>query len=124
MRGLYDATVIRVVDGNTIEGSVSIRPGLTAEVFVRVLMENVRGGAFAGRVVADIKRFRSDRWLSLGDELLAQEYAVEWAVGDSSPPMVPARTAVNSADYGSGAGPERSASAPFSAPYCATTTDV
>ncbi|WP_157056574.1 hypothetical protein [Pseudorhodobacter aquimaris] len=51
-----------------------------------VRLENVQRGAFAGRVVADIKRFRSDRWLSLADELLARKYAVEWKLGQSTPP--------------------------------------
>ncbi|KQI71984.1 nuclease [Loktanella sp. 5RATIMAR09] len=43
-----------------------------------VRLEYVARDAFDGRVVADVKRWRSDRWLSLADELIQRGLAVEW----------------------------------------------
>ena len=112
---LYYATVLRVIDGDTLEVSVSLWPGLVAEYSIRVRgvdapeirrvgceeerawgeearaqiaklypsgtiirLENVERDSFFGRVVADVRRWRSDRWLYLKDELLERGLAVEW----------------------------------------------
>ena len=113
--GPYTATVIRVIDGDTLEVRVELWPGLMAEYSVRVRgidapelrrvdceqerlwgeaaldqvrklypegleihIENVDRDPFFGRVVADVRRFRSDRWLFLKDELLERNLAVVW----------------------------------------------
>jgi len=47
-----------------------------------VKIENVQEDAFAGRVVADVKRWRSDRWLSFADEMLDREMVVKWHPND------------------------------------------
>lgn len=44
-----------------------------------VRLHNVSYDAFSGRVVADIRRWRSDRWLSFANEMLERSMAVEWA---------------------------------------------
>ncbi len=113
--GPYYATVVRVIDGDTLDVRVEVWPGLVAEYAVRVRgidapelrrvdceaerlwgeaardqvrklypegsairLENVGRDPFFGRVVADVRRFRSDRWLFLKDELLERRLAVEW----------------------------------------------
>ncbi len=43
-----------------------------------VRLENVEYDAFAGRVVADVRRWRSDRWLYLADELVERNLAEAW----------------------------------------------
>lgn len=43
---------------------------------VRLL--NVSYDAFSGRVVAEVRRWRSDRWLSFAAEMLERRMAVEW----------------------------------------------
>ena len=43
-----------------------------------VRLENVEYDAFSGRVVADVRRWRSDRWLYLADELVERDLAVVW----------------------------------------------
>jgi len=43
-----------------------------------IRLERVEYDAFSGRVVADVSRWRSDRWLYLGDELIARGLAVAW----------------------------------------------
>jgi endonuclease YncB( thermonuclease family) len=43
-----------------------------------VRLQNVTLGSFAGRVVADVFRWRSDRWLSFADEMIERNMAVEW----------------------------------------------
>ena len=43
-----------------------------------VLLKNVQYDAFSGRVLADVERWRSDRWLSFKDEMIAAEMGVEW----------------------------------------------
>jgi len=113
--GPYTATVIRVIDGDTLEVRVELWPGLLADYSIRVRgidapelrrvdceeerlwgeaarnqvrrlypegmqirVENVDKDPFFGRVVADVRRFRSDRWLFLKDELLERNLAVAW----------------------------------------------
>ena len=116
--GPYMAEVLRVIDGDTIEVSVAIWPGLTVEISARLrgvdapetfrpacLREDLMGraardfverryhpgdlirltdverGDFAGRVIADIRRWRSDRWLSLAAELVDARLAWPWVPG-------------------------------------------
>ena len=43
-----------------------------------IRLRDVQFDAFSGRVLADVQRFRSDRWLSLSSELLQRGLAVEW----------------------------------------------
>lgn len=43
-----------------------------------VRLEDVEYDAFAGRVVADVRRWRSDRWLYLADELVSRSMAEAW----------------------------------------------
>ncbi|WP_135448968.1 MULTISPECIES: thermonuclease family protein [Tabrizicola] len=113
--GPYDAEVVQVIDGDTLEVIVALWPGLRAEYRVRVRgidapelyrpacreeaelaevarqqaerlyppgtavqLRDVSYDAFAGRVVADIRRWRTDRWLPLGKELMDRGLAVEW----------------------------------------------
>jgi micrococcal nuclease len=45
----------------------------------RIRLENVEYDAFAGRVVADVRRWRSDRWIYLADELVERGLAEAWA---------------------------------------------
>ena len=112
---LYYATVVRVVDGDTIQVSVDLWPGLVAEYSVRergidapelrrvdceeertwaeearaqleklyevgstVRLENVEYDAYSGRVLAEIRRWRSDRWIYLEDEMIERGMAVSW----------------------------------------------
>jgi endonuclease YncB( thermonuclease family) len=44
----------------------------------RIRLETVEYGAFAGRFIADISRWRSDRWLYLEDEMIERGLAVAW----------------------------------------------
>lgn len=111
----YFATVIRVIDGDTLAVSVALWPGLVAEYSVRergidspemrrveceeegewaseaqaqlaklydvgstVMLENVEYDAYSGRVLADIRRWRSDRWLYLEEEMIEKKMAVAW----------------------------------------------
>ena len=112
---LYHATVVRVIDGDTLDVRVALWPGLEAVYAVRVRgvdapelrrvgcaaeriwgeqakaqvarlyqvgstvrLEDVEYDSFAGRVVADVRRWRSDRWLYLADELVERDLAVVW----------------------------------------------
>jgi len=113
--GPYPATIVEVVDGDTIAVSVALWPGLRAEYSIRirgidtpeifrpdcdeerewgvrarsqaeklyppgqeVQITNVQYDSFSGRVVGDMKRWRSDRWLSYANEMLERSMAVEW----------------------------------------------
>ena len=113
--GPYDAEVVSIIDGDTLEVTVALWPGLRAEYRVRVRgidapelyrpacreeaelaetarqqaerlyppgtpvqLRDVSYDAFAGRVVADIRRWRTDRWLPLGKELTDRGLAVAW----------------------------------------------
>ena len=42
---------------------------------------DVERGDFAGRVIADIRRWRSDRWLSLAQEMVEARVAWPWRPG-------------------------------------------
>ncbi len=112
---LYYATIVRVIDGDSIAVRVNLWPGLVAEYSVRVRgidapelrrvsceeeriwgeeakaqveklyeagstvrLENVEFDAFSGRVLAEVRRWRSDRWLYLKDDLIDRGLAVEW----------------------------------------------
>lgn len=48
------------------------------EVGSTVRLEDVEYDSFSGRVVADVRRWRSDRWLYLADELVERDLAVAW----------------------------------------------
>ncbi|ABD53497.1 thermonuclease family protein [Jannaschia sp. CCS1] len=43
-----------------------------------VRLQNVEYDVYSGRVVADVLRWRSDRWLSFADEMIERGMAVEW----------------------------------------------
>jgi len=43
-----------------------------------IRLENVEYDAFSGRVLADIRRWRSDRWLHLEEEMIERKMAVAW----------------------------------------------
>jgi micrococcal nuclease len=43
-----------------------------------IKLENVENDSFAGRVLADVSRYRSDRWLDLKDEMIERNMAVAW----------------------------------------------
>lgn len=114
--GPYVAEIVRIIDGDTIEASVALWPGLRADYAVRVRgidapeifrpdceeerawgeqaraqaerlyppglevrLHDVSYDAFSGRVVAEVRRWRSDRWLSFATEMLERRMAVEWA---------------------------------------------
>lgn len=51
-----------------------------------IRLRDVQYDVWSGRVLADVQRFRTDRWLSLSNELLQRGLAVEW---DSSRDEVP-----------------------------------
>lgn len=51
-----------------------------------VQLRNVSYDAFSGRVVADVLRWRSDRWLSFAQEMLERNMAVEWEPGQANVP--------------------------------------
>ncbi|TGD44141.1 thermonuclease family protein [Pseudotabrizicola sediminis] len=119
--GPYAATVVRVIDGDTLQVNVALWPGLRAEYAVRVRdigapelfrpdcekeldnaiaakaqveklyptgldvqLRQVSYDAFSGRVVADVRRWVSDRWLPLSKELLDRQLAVEWSPHQSA----------------------------------------
>lgn len=121
--GPYEAEIVRVIDGDTVEVSVALWPGLRAEYYVRVSgidapelhrpdcaaeeqwtleakeqaeklypvgqivqLRDVSYDAFAGRVVADVRRWRSDRWLPFALEMVERELAVEWQPGQDPVP--------------------------------------
>jgi endonuclease YncB( thermonuclease family) len=46
-----------------------------------VRLEDVDYDSFGGRVVADVRRWRSDRWLYLSDELVERGLAEAWTPG-------------------------------------------
>ena len=48
------------------------------DVGSRVRLENVEYDAYSGRVAADVRRWRSDRWIYLADELVERSLAVAW----------------------------------------------
>ena len=48
------------------------------DVGSRVRLEKVEYDAYSGRVVADVRRWRSDRWIYLADELVERSLAVAW----------------------------------------------
>jgi micrococcal nuclease len=113
--GPYQATVVEVIDGDTVAVSIALWPGLRAEYSIRirgidtpeifrpdcyeerewgeraraqgerlyppgqeVQITDVQYDSFSGRVVADMKRWRSDRWLSYATEMLERNMSVEW----------------------------------------------
>jgi micrococcal nuclease len=51
-----------------------------------IRLRDVQFDAFSGRVVADVQRFRSDRWLSLASELLQRGLVVEWTPSQAAVP--------------------------------------
>ncbi len=65
--------------------------GLAAKVWVEgmypvgefVRIDNVESDPFFGRVVADIRRWRSDRWLYLANELVERDFAEPWQPGQA-----------------------------------------
>ncbi len=44
----------------------------------RVRLEDVEYDAYSGRVDADVRRWRTDRWIYLADELVERNLAVAW----------------------------------------------
>jgi micrococcal nuclease len=48
------------------------------DVGSRIRLENVAFDAYSGRVDADVRRWRSDRWIYLADELVERNLAVAW----------------------------------------------
>ena len=121
--GPYVAEIVRIIDGDTIEASVALWPGLRADYAVRVRgidapeifrpdceeervwgeqaraqaerlyppgqevrLLDVSYDAFSGRVVADVRRWRSDRWLSFATEMLERRMAVAWAPRQAAVP--------------------------------------
>ena len=48
------------------------------DVGSRIRLETVEYDAYSGRVVADVRRWRSDRWIYLADELVERDLAVVW----------------------------------------------
>ena len=111
----YYATVVRVIDGDTLEVRVDLWPGLVAEYSVRVRdidtpelrgadcpqekrwaeeakaqveklypigttvkLEAVAIDAYSSRVLADVRRFVSDRWKYLAEELIGRDMAMPW----------------------------------------------
>jgi micrococcal nuclease len=119
--GPYRATVVRVVDADTLEVHVELWPDLvqTATIRVRgvdapetrskcetekalgleakewvekiypagevIRIEDVEHDSLS-RYVADVKRWRSDRWLPLANELLKKDYAEIWYKGQQDVP--------------------------------------
>ena len=119
--GPYRATVVRVVDADTIEVNVELWPDLlqTATIRVRgvdapetrsscksekalgleakewvekvypegevIRIEDVEHDSLS-RYVAEVKRWRSDRWLPLANELLKKDYAEIWYKGQQDVP--------------------------------------
>ncbi len=55
------------------------------DVGSQVRLEHIEIDSF-GRVLADISRWRSDRWLDLGHELVDEKLAVEWMSNQSDVP--------------------------------------
>ena len=51
-----------------------------------IRLRDVQFDVWSGRVVADVQRFRSDRWLSLSSELLQRGLAVEWEPSQAAVP--------------------------------------
>lgn len=51
-----------------------------------IRLRDVQFDVWSGRVVADVQRFRSDRWLNLSSELLQRELAVEWEPSQAAVP--------------------------------------
>ena len=51
-----------------------------------IRLRDVQFDVWSGRVVADVQRFRSDRWLSLSSELLQRGLAVEWEPSQGAVP--------------------------------------
>jgi len=49
-------------------------------------VERVERGSFAGRVIADVARWRSDRWLDLAGELLDRDFALPFRRGQQAIP--------------------------------------
>ena len=111
----YYATVVRIIDGDTLEVRVDLWPGIIAEYAVRVRgidapemrgancpqeklwaeeakaqveklydvgstvkLEDVAFDAYSGRVDAHVRRWVSDRWKYLADELIERDLAKDW----------------------------------------------
>lgn len=51
-----------------------------------VRIENIQPDPFSGRFEGDLKRWRSDRWLSVAGELVEKGFAEEWQPGDIAVP--------------------------------------
>jgi endonuclease YncB( thermonuclease family) len=119
--GPFRATVVRVIDADTIEVNVELWPDLlqTATIRVRgidapearstcesekalgleakewvekmypvgevIRVEDVEHDSLS-RYVADVKRWRSDRWLPLANELLERDFAEIWYPGQQDVP--------------------------------------
>lgn len=47
----------------------------------RIRLSEVAYDPFSGRVVAEVRRYHADRWLSLADELVERELAQRWRPG-------------------------------------------
>lgn len=113
--GPYEAELVDVIDGDTLDLRVAIWPGIIADYAVRVRgvdapeirrascegeraagekardwiqgiygpdtriqLRDVSYDPFSGRVVADVRRWRTDRWLSLAAELTSRDLAQRW----------------------------------------------
>jgi micrococcal nuclease len=51
-----------------------------------IRLENVQFDVWSGRVVAEVRRFRSDRFLFLSDELLERGLAIRWEPSQAAIP--------------------------------------
>lgn len=52
----------------------------------RIRLQRVQYDPFSGRVLADLQRWRSDRWISFSRDMLDRNMAVEWRRGQAEVP--------------------------------------
>lgn len=62
------------------------RRRLRGEPEPRVRLRNVQYDVFSGRVVGDLQRWRSGRWVSFSRDMLERNMAVEWEPGRPTVP--------------------------------------
>jgi micrococcal nuclease len=77
--GPYEATVVRVIDGDSLEVDVRLWPGLTQRVSIRIegIDTPEKNGPACERVLAEAAAKFTRNWVSVGPEVVVSDVSLD-----------------------------------------------